>query len=193
MVNPIGIEMATQRIREIRERLDALERRTESPFPEGQKTTFSRILEDTLDAEPVFEDEGTGKAASPLEAMIEDKANRAGLDPSLVKAVVKAESGFNPNAVSRVGAKGLMQLMPQTAQGLGVQAILDPAQNVEGGTRYLKTLMEKYHSVPKALAAYNAGPGAVDRFGGIPPYAETQNYVRRVLQYQEQYNQQNVE
>ena len=128
-----------------------------------------------------------------LEGIIQGQAKAQNVDASLIKAVVKAESGFNPNAVSPVGAQGLMQLMPGTANGLGVQDSFNPLQNVAGGTKYLKNLVEKYHSVPLGLAAYNAGPGAVDKYGGIPPYKETQNYVKKVLQYQQQFNLLNPE
>jgi soluble lytic murein transglycosylase-like protein len=128
-----------------------------------------------------------------LEGIIQGQAKAQNMDASLIKAVVKAESGFNPNAVSPVGAQGLMQLMPGTANGLGVQDSFNPLQNVAGGTKYLKNLVEKYHSVPLGLAAYNAGPGAVDKYGGIPPYKETQNYVKKVLQYQQQFNLLNPE
>lgn len=132
------------------------------------------------------------KGNEALQQLVHQQAVTTGLDPSLVKAVVQAESAFNPAAVSKAGAQGLMQLMPGTAQGLGVQNSFDPAQNVEGGTRYLKGLISKYQSVPKALAAYNAGPGNVDKYNGIPPFTETQNYVRRVLELQQQYQAQST-
>jgi hypothetical protein len=102
-----------------------------------------------------------------------------GLPQGLLSAVAKAESGYNPNAVSGAGAKGLMQLMPSTASSLGVNP-LDPAQAIDGAARLLKSHLGKFGSVPLALAAYNAGPGAVQRYGGIPPYQETQNYVRKI-------------
>jgi len=106
----------------------------------------------------------------------------AGVDPALVAAVAETESRFDPLAISPAGAAGLMQLMPATAHGLGVADPYDPVQNVRGGAAYLHQLLERFHdSVPLALAAYNAGPGAVERYGGVPPYAETQRYVDRVM------------
>jgi membrane-bound lytic murein transglycosylase MltF len=104
------------------------------------------------------------------------------LDPDLVNSVIRAESGFNVRAISPKGAQGLMQLMPQTASNLGVQNAFDPKANVEGGTRYLRELLERYNfDLVKALAAYNAGPQRVEQYGGVPPYYETKAYVARVV------------
>ncbi len=122
-------------------------------------------------------------AASPqdIDAAITMAAARHNVDPNLVRAMVKVESNFNPNAVSRKGAMGLMQLMPSTARELKVQNPFDPQQNIDAGVRHLKQLLESYGGdVKLTLAAYNAGSGAVARSAGVPRYAETQNYVRRI-------------
>jgi hypothetical protein len=116
-------------------------------------------------------------------AEIDEVAGRHGISPDLVRAVIRVESGFNPWAVSRKGAQGLMQLMPATASALGVRDAFDPRQNIEGGVRHLRYLIDRYPgNLPLALAAYNAGEQAVERYRGIPPYDETQHYVRKVLE-----------
>lgn len=143
------------------------------------------IVSDEIVEEVVHELE----AAEPgdLRALTVAAARRHGLDPELVLAVVSVESAFQPDAVSPKGARGLMQLMPATAQELGVDNAFDPAQNLEGGSRHLRELVERYDGdLRKALAAYNAGVGAVHRYGGVPPYPETRDYVKKVLdRYQE--------
>jgi soluble lytic murein transglycosylase-like protein len=121
------------------------------------------------------------KVQDPIDRIVQESAQRHKVDPALVKAVISTESGWNPNAVSRKGAEGLMQLIPETAERFGVGNPLDPAQNVEGGTTYLKWLLDRYNGdLRKTLAAYNAGEGAVDSFGGVPRYRETQQYVQKV-------------
>jgi Transglycosylase SLT domain len=117
-----------------------------------------------------------------LDELVNSASERYRLDPDLVNSVIKAESGFNVRAVSPKGAQGLMQLMPGTASELGVQNAFDPQSNVEGGTRYLRELLERYNfDLVKALAAYNAGPQRVEQFGGVPPFNETRRYVRRIV------------
>jgi soluble lytic murein transglycosylase-like protein len=116
-----------------------------------------------------------------LDTMVEQTARRHDVDVNLVKAMIRTESNNNPRAVSNKGALGLMQLMPFTARDLGVTNVFDPVQNVDGGVRYLKSLLTQFGGdLPLSLAAYNAGPGAVTRHGGIPPYRETQDYVKKI-------------
>jgi transglycosylase-like protein with SLT domain len=123
-----------------------------------------------------------GRPVEDLSQVVNEASGRYRLDPDLVNSVIKAESGFNVRALSPKGAQGLMQLMPGTASQLGVPNAFDPQANVEGGTRYLRELLERYNfDLVKALAAYNAGPQRVEQFGGVPPYYETRAYVARIV------------
>ena len=163
-------------------------------FVDGDDTSFVDIPTAEIDHfEAAPEDSAPPRAkiqapAKPIERPIDlNEAVRAAsgiyrLDPDLVNSVIRAESGFNVRAVSPKGAQGLMQLMPQTASQLGVQNAFDPQANIEGGTRYLRELLERYNfDLIKALAAYNAGPERVERYGGVPPYYETKAYVASIV------------
>jgi soluble lytic murein transglycosylase-like protein len=130
---------------------------------------------------------GTPGASTPFATEIDAAAKKYGVDSALLRGLIRQESNFNPNAGSPAGARGLTQLMPGTAAALGVNPAI-PAQAIEGGAKYLRQQLDKFGGDPaKALAAYNAGPGAVQRYGGVPPFAETQNYVRKVLAYAAEY------
>jgi soluble lytic murein transglycosylase-like protein len=173
-----------------------------SPVPAGD---FASALQAattadaaTADAAPLV---GEGNSAlegsvegsagsSEYNPLIEQAAARYGLNPAVLHGLIQQESGFDPGAQSSAGAAGLTQLMPGTAASLGVANPLDPAESIEGGARYLSQLMSEFGgNTEDALAAYNAGPGAVQQYGGIPPYAETQSYVSKVLGYAEAYRQ----
>lgn len=174
---------AMQRITAIRAELQRLAPvsagRGRGPGAVGE---FGRVLADSMAASaPVAGD--SSAAARRYDGLIRAAASRYGLSADLVHAVVRAESDYDPDCVSSAGAMGLMQLMPDTARGLGVADAWDPAQNLLGGCRYLRAQLDRFGDLSLALAAYNAGPGAVTRHGGIPPYHETQRYVRRVLGY----------
>lgn len=146
---------------------------------------FQQALEAASEAggtQTVAAPTGGDVSGVPYANEINAAAKKHGIDPSLLAGLVKQESGFNPNARSSAGATGLTQLMPATARSLGVTDATNPAQALDGGAKYLKQMLDQFGGDPKlALAAYNAGPGAVTRFGGIPPYAETKAYVEKVL------------
>lgn len=145
-------------------------------------TAIRRVLPEpqTAAAAPSWSGATGGVGGGRFDALFQSAAARYGVPADLLASVAKHESGFDPRAVSHAGAQGLMQLMPGTARGLGVDPF-DPAQAVDGAARLLSGHLNKYGSLDLALAAYNAGPGAVDRYGGVPPYRETQTYVQRIL------------
>lgn len=157
----------------------------------GAKTKFGNLLTNPAtrvnaqiytNADETATPKADYSSKTKIKELISRVSQKHGVDEKLVNALVNQESGFNPNAKSRVGAMGLMQLMPSTAKGLGVTNPMDPEQNVEGGVKYLKSMLDKYNgNIILALAAYNAGPGAVDKYDGVPPYKETQNYVKSIL------------
>ena len=172
-MNLTGLDITLQRINMIENQFQSLMSYGAKPDEDFQKILDSSIS-DTKNTAKTSRNE--------INELIEKYSDKNGLDSDFVKAVVNQESGFNPNATSKCGAMGLMQLMPSTAEGLGVTNAYDPEQNIEGGTKYLKGLMDRFdNNKSLALAAYNAGPNAVKKYGGIPPYMETQNYVKSVL------------
>jgi len=186
---------------------------TDSPGASAQGTTsFAAALQaataaDSAPAAPIGTQSmaalgtpGLGRAGSPTlgatgassqyDPLVEQAAARYGIDPAVLHGLIQQESGFDPEAQSSAGAAGLTQLMPGTASSLGVANPLNPAESIEGGARYLSQMMSKFGgNTEDALAAYNAGPGAVQQYGGVPPYAETQSYVQKVLGYAEAYRQ----
>jgi soluble lytic murein transglycosylase-like protein len=124
----------------------------------------------------------------PFHGIIVQAAGRYEVDPHLIRAIILAESGYNPNAKSKKGARGLMQLMPSTARALGVEDIYDPEENIDGGVRYFRSLLDRFDGdVRLALAAYNAGSRHVRNYDGIPPFKATQHYVKKVLRFQEKF------
>ena len=146
-----------------------------------------KIVREMPVVQPLFRE----SARTRFESIIKIAAARYQVDPSMVKAIILAESSYNPKAVSKVGARGLMQLMPATAKELGVKDSFDPEQNIHGGVKYFKQMLVQFDGdVKLALAAYNAGCGRVLEYRGIPPFKDTQNYIKKVLEYHQQYSSQ---
>jgi soluble lytic murein transglycosylase-like protein len=164
------------------------ERREERAADARAEERPAKATAEERPAQAAAEDAVSQGAATPFAAEIDAAAARHRIDPALLRGLIRQESGFDPRATSPAGAQGLCQLMPATARGLGVDDPLDPEQSIEGGATYLRQQLDRYGGDERlALAAYNAGPGNVDKYGGVPPFEETQGYVRRVLAYAEEY------
>lgn len=148
---------------------------------------FANITGTTKNSDVSFQDtlnKAIEEKETPFSELINTYSQKYGVDPKLVTSIIKAESNFNPQAISKAGAAGLMQLMPQTAKMLGITNIFEPEENIEGGVRYFKGLLDEFNqNLPLSLAAYNAGPEIVKKTNAIPPIDETKNYVEKVLRY----------
>lgn len=163
-----GLTDVMERISEIQSRIGSLNSYAQPPQAAPQAGADFKSMVDN--------------GMKDISGIIESKAQKFAMDSDLIRSVIQVESNGNPTAVSPKGAKGLMQLMPKTADELGVRDVFNEEENVEGGVKYLKGLLEKYKDLPTALAAYNAGPGEVDRNNGIPNFKETKDYVNKVLE-----------
>jgi len=165
--------------------------------PVTAKVISSQPIEEEYTAakiEPILPPVKGNKKERLFHPIIIQTSSRHQVDPAIVKAIIMAESGYNPRAISKAGAKGLMQLMPKTAQDLGVEDVLNPQQNISGGVRYFKQLMNRFNGdFELALAAYNAGSTTVRRYKGVPPFKATQHYIKKVFKYYQLYKNQMTE
>lgn len=168
-----GIEGVIARIEEIKSQLGTWD-------PAARLPAAQKPFETALTTAMSSAGQAGSQGSAEIETMLRQAAARHGVNEDLVREVMRAESDFNPRCVSRAGAMGLMQLMPENCREYGVADPFDPAQNIDGGVRHLKDMVDQFGRLDLALAAYNAGPGAVRRYGGIPPYAETRAYVAKI-------------
>jgi soluble lytic murein transglycosylase-like protein len=175
----VSITSIDARVQELQTMVATL---TGAPVAQPSTASFASALASAQTPATQASPSATGTDGSAFGAEIDAAAASNGIDPALLKGLVSQESGFDPTARSAAGALGLTQLMPGTAASLGVTNPLDPVQSLQGGAKYLRQQLDRFGGDPRlALAAYNAGPGAVARYGGVPPYAETQNYVNSVM------------
>ncbi len=189
----MSVEAAVARVTQIQQMLGQATGVQPAAPTTADATSFQSQLQQATAAGAATPVAGAATGAD-VSGQFSDQINAAaqkyGVDPALLKGLIRQESNFNPNAKSPAGAAGLCQLMPGTAAALGCTNPLDPAQAIDAGAKYLSQQLKAFGGDPrKALAAYNAGPGAVQRYGGVPPYAETQNYVRSVMAFADQYRQ----
>jgi soluble lytic murein transglycosylase-like protein len=195
---PPGEILATERVQQLRALIEQTQQAAASGQPIGAAPTetsapssFAAALQAASATAPsTATATAEGSQSGEYDSLITQAAERNGVDPAVLHGLIQQESAFDPNATSSAGASGLTQLMPGTASSLGVANPLNPAESIEGGARYLSQMMAKFGgNTSDALAAYNAGPGAVQQYGGVPPYAETESYVSKVLGYAETYRQ----
>jgi soluble lytic murein transglycosylase-like protein len=212
---PAGELAAIQRVQQLQQLIESAKQvasggvistgGSASPAPQGASNNFASALQaatagtpgvaNTAYAPAVSGAGATGESGAAgesgqYESLIDQAASRNGVDPAILHGLIQQESGFDPSATSSAGAAGLTQLMPGTASSLGVANPMNPAESIEGGARYLGQMMTKFGgNAEDALAAYNAGPGAVQQYGGVPPYSETQSYVSKVLANAEAFRQ----